>query len=82
MHKLVRKAARVELNKCGIDLNLNFPCFVWPFSHAGTSELWGTNGEKFKPSGRLLDWSYAGESCFFLFLRQQELIAIFEIARC
>src|SRR5438552_2646599 len=27
---------------------------------ASTSTLWGTNGDRFEPSGPLTDWSYAG----------------------
>ena len=28
---------------------------------AGKSKLWGSAGEAWSPSGRLMDWSYAGE---------------------
>lgn len=35
---------------------------LWATSSASaaTSELWGTDGEAFDPTGRLIDWSYAG----------------------
>ncbi len=32
------------------------PAVVW----AETSDLWGVRGEAFDPTGRLMDWSYAG----------------------
>ncbi len=41
-------------------LAATLPTFSDPPCFAGTSSLWGKNGERFKVGGRLLDYSYAG----------------------